>query len=78
MHHIQLNHRSPAIAAFHPSIKLRLMEADVGFLNQVQAGQPPDQLLTEAGPGRLGTLLKLKSTSVVSIQFHPILVPPLP
>jgi hypothetical protein len=48
INHIQLNHRSPAIAVFDPSTKLRLMQADAGFLNHVQAGR----LLTRAGPGR--------------------------
>jgi hypothetical protein len=46
--HIKLNHRSPAIAVFYPSTRLRLMQADAGFLNHVQAGR----LLTQAGPGR--------------------------
>jgi len=35
--HIQLNHCSPAIAVFHPSTRPRLMQADAGFLNHVQA-----------------------------------------
>jgi hypothetical protein len=46
--HIQLNHRSPAIAVFHLLTRPRLMQADAGFLNHVQAGR----LLTQAGPGR--------------------------
>jgi hypothetical protein len=41
-----LNHHSPAIAVFHPSTRPRLMQADAGFSNHVQAGQ----LLTQAGP----------------------------
>jgi len=48
INHIQLNHRSPAIAVFHPSTRPRLMQAGAGFLNQVQAGR----LLTQDGPGR--------------------------
>jgi hypothetical protein len=48
INHIKLNHRSPAIAVFYPSTRLRLMQADAGFLNHVQAGR----LLTQAGPGR--------------------------
>jgi hypothetical protein len=40
MHHIQPTHHSPATAAFHPSIRPRLMLADAGFLNHVQAGRP--------------------------------------
>jgi len=43
---IKLNHRSPAIAVFYPSTRLRLMQADAGFLNHVQAGR----LSTQAGP----------------------------
>jgi len=35
---IQLNHRSPAIAVFHPSTRPRLMQADAGILNHLQAG----------------------------------------
>jgi hypothetical protein len=38
INHIQLNHRSPAIAVFHPSTRPRLMQADAGCLNHVQAG----------------------------------------
>jgi len=38
INHIKLNHRSPAIAVFYPSTRLRLMQADAGFLNHVQAG----------------------------------------
>jgi hypothetical protein len=42
MHHIQLNHRSPAIAhSIHKpgqaSTRPRFMQADAGFLNHVQA-----------------------------------------
>jgi hypothetical protein len=37
INHIQLNHRSPAIAVFHPSTMPRLLQADAGFLNHVQA-----------------------------------------
>jgi len=48
INHIQPNHRNPAIAVFHPSTRPRLMQADAGFLNHVQAGR----LLTKAGPGR--------------------------
>jgi len=48
INHIQLNHRSPAIAGFHPSTRPRLMQADAGCLNHVQAGR----LLTQAGPSR--------------------------
>jgi len=40
INHIQLNHPSPAIAIFHPSTRPRLMQADAGFLNHVQAGRP--------------------------------------
>jgi hypothetical protein len=76
-HHIQLHHRSPAIAALHPLIRLGHMEGDAGFLYHVQVRRPPNQLSTQALLGHFGTLLQLKSTSVVSIQFHPILVPPL-
>ena len=71
MHHIQLNHRSPAIVAFHPSIRLRLMEADAGFLNHVQAGRPPDQLLTQAGPGRLEHCLNLNRPPSSPSNFIP-------
>jgi hypothetical protein len=49
INHIQLNHRSPAIAVFHPSTRPRLMQADAGFLNHVQAGRPAGRLLTQAG-----------------------------
>jgi len=52
INHIQLNHRSPAIVVFHPSTKPRLMQADAGFLNHVQARRPAGRLLTQAGPGR--------------------------
>jgi hypothetical protein len=38
INHIQLNHRSPAIAVFHPPTRPRLMQANAGFLNHVQAG----------------------------------------
>jgi len=38
INHIELNHRSLAIAVFHPATRPRLMHADAGFLNQVQAG----------------------------------------
>jgi len=38
INHIKLNHRSPAIAVFFPSTRLRLMHADAGFLNHLQAG----------------------------------------
>jgi len=48
INHIQLNHRSPAIAAFHPSTRPRLVQADVSFLYHVQTSQ----LLIRAGPGR--------------------------
>jgi hypothetical protein len=48
INHIQLNHGSPAIAVFYPSTRPRLMQADAGFLNHVQAGR----LLTRAGLGR--------------------------
>jgi len=50
MHHIQLNHRSPAIAAFHPSTRPRLMQADAVFLNHMQVGRPVARLLIQAGP----------------------------
>jgi len=46
INHIQLNHRSPAIAVFHPSTRPRLMQADAGFLNHVQASEDPGR----AGP----------------------------
>jgi hypothetical protein len=52
INHIQLNHRSPAIAVFHPSTRPRPMQADAGFLNHVQAGRPAGRLLTQAGPLR--------------------------
>jgi hypothetical protein len=67
INHMQLNHCSPAIAVFHPSTRQRLMQADAGCLNHVQAGW----LLTQAGPplvqafrmearpGRLGTLNRI-------------------
>ena len=48
INHIQLNHRSPAIAVFHPSTRPRRMQADAGISNHVQTGR----LLTQAGPLR--------------------------
>jgi hypothetical protein len=47
INNIQLNHRSPAIAVFHPSTRPKFMQADAGFLKHVQARR----LLTQAGPG---------------------------
>jgi hypothetical protein len=52
INHIQLNHRSPAVAVFHPSTRPRLMQADAGILNHVQAGRAAWRLLTQAGPLR--------------------------
>jgi hypothetical protein len=50
--YIQLNHRSPAIAVFHPSTRPRLMQADASFLNHVQAGPGrPQRRLSEWRPG---------------------------
>jgi hypothetical protein len=48
INHIQLNRRSPAIAVFHPSTRPRLMQADAGCLNHVQAGR------AASDPGRAG------------------------
>jgi len=56
--HIQCNHRSPAIAVFHPSTRPRLKQADAGFLNHVQAAKKPG-----GRPGRLGILSRRSNDS---------------
>jgi hypothetical protein len=49
INHIQLNHRSPAIAVFHPATKPREGHADVSFVNYVQAMRAAARLVTHAG-----------------------------
>jgi hypothetical protein len=65
MHHIQLNHRSPAMVAFHPSTSPRLISA--GFLNHVQAGQAaPQALRMEAAPLKNTRTMRIPSAPNVS------------
>jgi len=80
INHIQLNHRSPAIAVFHPSTRPRLMQADAGFFNHVQAAKKPG-----GRPGRLGTLTiadtgqdcgRLYRALVLKISARNVPVPP--
>ena len=62
INHIQPNHRSPAIAVLYPSTRPRLMQADAGFLNHVQAAKKPG-----GRPGRLRTLILCCTLSVCAV-----------
>jgi len=52
INHIQLNHHSPSIAAFHPSTRPTIMQANEGYFNNMLAAAPAEEVLMYTRLGR--------------------------